>query len=165
MERPHKNSRGGKTPSNKTTIARKTHARPQHRQNTQRKNLKTHKNKDTPCEPLHRLWIKHSGAKPCVGLVATPRDSGRSRVRIPAGASARFSSAKSGRRLHFIPDATNDMHLPGPPPRSWRSFEAIRHRLGFPWSGTVLLTRRCERGSEHQGIVVSSMSCSCRQPT
>jgi NADPH:quinone reductase-like Zn-dependent oxidoreductase len=53
------------------------------------------------------------GAKPCVGLVAIPRDSGRSRVRIPAGASARFSSTKSGRGLHFIPDATNDMHPGG----------------------------------------------------
>jgi len=101
---------------------------------------------------------------PRASLVATPRDSGRSRVQIPAGASARFSSAKSGRRLHFLPDATNDMYLPGPPPWNWRGFEAIRHRLGFPWGGSVLLTRRCECGSEHQGIGASSMPCTCRQP-
>jgi hypothetical protein len=37
-----------------TSTAPKTHARPQHRQNTQRKNLKTHKNKDTPRGPLYR---------------------------------------------------------------------------------------------------------------
>jgi hypothetical protein len=66
----------------------KTHAKPQHRQ--KRKNLKTHKNKDTAREPLHRLRIKHSGAKPRVGLVAYLRDSGRSRVRIPAGAYRQF---------------------------------------------------------------------------
>jgi hypothetical protein len=46
-KRPRKNRRGRKTPSNNTPTAPKTHAKPQHRQ-TQRKNLKTHKNKDTP---------------------------------------------------------------------------------------------------------------------
>jgi hypothetical protein len=56
------------------------------------------------------------------------------------------------------------MYLPGPPPWNWRGFEAIRHRLGFPWGGSVLLTRRCECGSEHQGIGASSMPCTCRQP-
>ena len=37
-----------------TSTAPKTHARPQHRQNTQRKNLKTHKNNDTLRGPLRR---------------------------------------------------------------------------------------------------------------
>jgi hypothetical protein len=44
----------GRRLDNKTTTARKTHARPQHRQNTKRKNLKTHKNKNTPSGPLRR---------------------------------------------------------------------------------------------------------------
>jgi hypothetical protein len=55
MEKPHKNKRERKTPNNKTTIARKTRPiRPQHRQNTKRKNLKTHNNKDSARGP--RRW-------------------------------------------------------------------------------------------------------------
>jgi hypothetical protein len=50
---PHKNHRRGKTPSNNTTTAPKTRPKPQHRQ-TKRKNLKTHKNKNTLRGPLYR---------------------------------------------------------------------------------------------------------------